>query len=299
MPLTETCYTTPAYGYGSPCIVNVPGTSGNQGTNNGNGWGTDGGWSWWIIILFLFLFNGNRWGDNNGNGGNGSVTPYILNNGTNADIQRGFDQQALVSGLGNLSTAVTNGFSNAEVSRCNQQSNILQTLNANQNATTAGMNQLASTLQQCCCDNRAATADLKYTIATESCADRAAVKDGTNDIIQTGNANTQALINAVNSGNQALMDKLCQFELNAKDQQISELQRQVTQFQNQQYITAQTASILANNSAQTADLKHYLNPPAIPAYVVPNPNCCNYGYTNGCSNNGCCNNSGNYNTGCC
>lgn len=60
---------------------------------------------------------------------------------------------------------------------------LYQTLNANQNATTAALNGIAGSLQQCCCDNRAAVADLKYTIATENCADRAAVSDGIRDIL--------------------------------------------------------------------------------------------------------------------
>jgi len=119
------------------------------GTGYGNGglWG-DG--SFWIIILFLFAFMGNGWGNGfGGNNGNG--------------MQRGFDQQSVMNGLNGIAGAVSNGFANAEVSRCNAQTNTLQALNG-----------IGMSLQNCCCENRAGLADLKYTVATENCADRTA-----------------------------------------------------------------------------------------------------------------------------
>ena len=166
---------------------------------NSNGWGGDG--AWWLLVLFLFAFNGNGWG--NGFGGNGAM-PYLMNNSTNNDVQRGFDQQSIMNGINGLNSAVCSGFSNAEVSRCNAQANILQTLNNNQNATTAGMNALAMSLQNCCCENRSNIADLKYTIATEACADRTAVSDALRDVIANNTANTQAIL-----------DKMCQQEIDA------------------------------------------------------------------------------------
>lgn len=195
------------------------------GNNNGFGWG-DG--SFWIIILFLFAFMGNGFG---GYGGN-----Y-----TGSEVQRGFDQQAVMGGI--------NGLANA--------------INANQAATTAGMNALAMNLQNCCCENRASTADVKYTVANEAAATRAAVQ----------------------SGNQAVLDKLCQLEMdgikqnyenriasmqNALDQARSE--NQALKFQSSQ--GAQTSQILADNARQTVALEQYLNPTPVPAYVVQNPNCC-------------------------
>ena len=87
---------------------------GNGYSHGGFGWG-DG--SFWIIVLFLFALMGNGWG--NGFGG-GNQMPYIMNNTSN-DVQRGFDQQAVMSGITGLTSAVANGFSNAEISRCNSQ----------------------------------------------------------------------------------------------------------------------------------------------------------------------------------
>ena len=162
---------------GNGLIMPVSPMYGNGG-NGGFGWG-DG--SFWIIILFLFAFMGNGWGNGGGN--------TVVEN----DVQRGFDQQAVKGGINGLTSAVSNGFAGAEVSRCGTQANLLQS-----------MNDLSMSLQNCCCENRAATADLKYTIATEACADRQAVNDALKDVIASNTANTQSIL-----------DKLCQQEIDA------------------------------------------------------------------------------------
>ena len=122
-------------------------------------------------------------------------------------------------------------------------------------------------MQNCCCENRAATADLKYTIATEACANRSASA-----------ANTQVI-----------MDKLCQLELDGIRNQLSDANNTINQLRTQLLVaqgqasqSAQTASIIANNEAQTAALERYLAPTPIPAYVVQNPNCCSQNFGCGC-----------------
>lgn len=243
---------------------------GGYGSGAGGFWG-DG--SFWIIILFLFAFMGNGWGGF----GNGNQGPAALGN----DVQRGFDQQAVMNSLGGINTALSTGFANAEVSRCNAQSNVLAAINNTSAAETAAMNSLAMGLQNCCCENRAGLADLKYTVATEACSDRQAVSEGIRDLLTAGTANTQALINSTNSGMQKIMDKICQLELDGKNQQIQNLQTQLNMATLRESQTAQTAQILANNAAQTQALEQYLNPAPIPAYMVQNPNCCTPQY-NGC-----------------
>lgn len=257
--------------------------NGNRGFGNGFG---DGASAWWIIILFLFAMNGgwgNRGGGFGGNGG-GDV-PYIINN-TQSDIQRGFDQQALTTGIGNLTNAVANGFANAEVSRCNAQTNLLQTLNANQNANTAAMNQLAMSLQNCCCQNAQGIESLRYTVATENCADRQAISDGLRDVIANNTANTSALAQAINSGIQSIKDDLCQDRLDAANRQIAQLQTQLNMANLAASQTAQTAQLIQDNNAQTAALINRISPAPVPSYAVPNP------YT------GCCGNQGYYGYGC-
>lgn len=234
-------------------------------TGNNGGFGGWGDGSFWIIVLFLFALMGNGWG---GYGAGNGAMPVMMGN----DVQRGFDQSAVMNGITNLSGTVSNGFANAEISRCNGQTNLLQTLAANQAATMQGFNALGSSLQTCCCDNRMATADIKYALANESAATR---------------SNTDAKV-------QAVMDKLCQLEMDGikrdYENRISGMQNQIDSLRSAlndangaASQNAQTAAIIANNEAQTVALERYLAPTPQPAYVVPNPNCCgNYNYGCGC-----------------
>lgn len=261
--------------------ADIAAVTGNNGSN-GFGWGGDG--AWWLIILLLFGFN-NGWGNGFGGGYGGGMWPYMMNSNTNNDVQRGFDQSAIMNGISGLNSTVANGFANAEVSRCNSQANILQTLNANQNATIASMNSLAMGLQNCCCENRAGLADLKYTVATENCADRNAISDGIRDILAASTANTQAIVNSTNAGFRGIMDKICQLELDGIKQEAASLRDQLSEARLSASQTAQTAQILASQAAQTAALERRLNPPAVPAYIVQNPNCCAQNYYTGCGCN--------------
>ena len=255
---------------------------GNYGGNSGFGWGGDG--AWWLLVLFLFAANGNGFGwGNNGMGGAGML-PYLTNN-TNNDVQRGFDQQALMTGIGDIAGSVTSGFAGVNQSLCSgfagvnsSIANGLSAIEASNNARQmANMQQafsLQSQLSQCCCDNRLATANLNSTILSENCADRAALSDGVRDIIANQTANTQALINQTTQAVQGVYDKICQLELNAKNDRIAELQNQLTAANTAALVGAQTSRVLADNAAQTQALEQYLNPAPIPAYVVQNPNCC-------------------------
>lgn len=198
----------------------------------GNGFGFGGDGAWWLIILLLFANNG--WGNGFGFGGGAG--------GVANDVQRGFDQSAIMSGINNLSTNLTNS----------------------------------------CCDNRLGIADLKYTVATENCADRAALNDGLRDVMAANNANTQAIVNATNAGIQTVMDKICQLELDGKNAQIAELQAALNEANRRASQNDQTAQILASQAAQTAALEQYLRPTAMPAYIVQNPNCCTQNTGCGC-----------------
>ena len=125
---------------------------------------------------------------------------------------------------------------------------------------------LQSQLAQCCCDNRLASADLKYTIATENCADRTALADGLRDVLESQSA-----------GVQRILDQMCNDKIDAKNERIADLERQLTMANLAASQSAQTAAILANNDAQTNALEQYLAPVPRPAYIVQNPNGCNCG----------------------
>ncbi|MBO6270137.1 MAG: hypothetical protein J6N19_13495 [Clostridium sp.] len=189
---------------------------------NGGGFGMGGDWAWIILLLLAFGggwgngFGGGFGGDglypwlNNSQNINGGFRDQMLNtqlNGIQNGITAGFGdvQNALCAGFAGVNAGIANGFAQAEISE-----------NARQMANMNQMFGIQSALQQCCCDNRAATADLKYTVATEACADRAA-----ND------ANTQKIL-----------DKLCQLELDNVKNQLAQAQRENVGLQNQINIAA-------------------------------------------------------------
>ena len=239
-------------------------------TRGNDNWGFGGDGAWWLIILFLFMFNGN-WGNGFGGGGIGG------------EVQRGFDQSAVMSGIGGVQASLTNGFVDTATALCNgfagvngAISNGFAQAEIGANARQmASMNQnfaLQSQLAQCCCDNRLASADLKYTIATENCADRTALADGIRDILESQN-----------NGVQRILDTMCQDKIDAKNERIADLERQLTMANLAASQGAQTAAIIANNEAQTSALEQYLAPVPRPAYIVQNPNGCNCGTTAGCA----------------
>lgn len=203
------------------------------GNGGFGGFGGDGGW-WAILFLFAIMGNNGGWGF--GGGGNNSVLPYMLNQQTQNDVARGFDNLGLSNQIAALSTAVAAG-------------------------STDSMNRDFALQQQfnnCCCENRLAIANLSADIAREACADRQAVSDGV----------------------QRILDQMCQDKIDAKNEKIAELQNQLTMANLAASQGAQTAQILADNARQTVALEQYLNPTPVPAYVVANPNCCQ-------QNNGC------------
>lgn len=246
-------------------------------TGNGGFGGFGGDNAWWLIVLFLFIFNGN-WGGNNWGGNGNGGTPYVV-----SDVQRGFDQSAVMGGLSGIQSAVTNGFVDTAASLCNGfagvnnaiSSGFAQAEIANNARQMANMQQafgLQSQFADCCCENRLASADLKYTIATENCADRTALSDGVRDILANQN-----------NGIQRILDQMCNDKIDAKNERIADLERQLTMANLAASQSAQTAQILANNDAQTNALEQYLAPVPRPAYIVQNPNGCGCNaVTSGC-----------------
>jgi hypothetical protein len=267
-------------------------------TGNNNGLGSFGGdGAWLILILLLFAaFNGNGWGGNAGGYGGGfapGMIPLYMNNQTN-DVQRGFDQQAVMGGINSVqaginslaqsqcngfagvNAGVNTGFAQAEIAANQRQMASMQQNWNNQTAIDGRLDTIAMNQQNCCCENRQAVADLKYTMAQESAATR---------------ANTDAKV-------QSVMDKLCQLELDGVKQnydnriafmqqnyenQIRGLNDRVNSLDRAASANAQTAQILADNAAQTAALRQALNPAPIPAYTVPNPyNSCGCNQACGC-----------------
>lgn len=248
----------------------------NSGSGNGGGNGWDNGW--WIILLFILLASGN-WGNNGyGNGGGfGGGQPIVINDGYNGGgaVQRGFDQAAVMSGINgvqtgvqNLSTqlcngfagvnaTVNNGFANAETAATARQMANMNQAFAAQTAMAQGFNALGTQFADCCCENRLASADLKYTIATENCADRAALSDGIRDVITNQTANTQRIL-----------DQLCADKIDAKNEKIADLERQLTAANLAASQTAQTAAIRAGQVAEIDAMYQRLRDCPVPTMPV-------------------------------
>lgn len=242
-------------------------------TRNNDGFGFGGDGAWWLIVLFLFMFNG--WGGYGYGGGYG-------NGGVGSEVQRGFDQSAVMSGLTGINSSVTNGFVDTAAALCNGFAGVNAAISngfaqaeiANNARQMANMQQafgLQSQFADCCCENRLASADLKYTIATENCADRTALSDGVRDILTNQNA-----------GIQRILDTMCQDKIDAKNERIADLERQLTMANLAASQGTQTAMIIANNEAQTNALEQYLAPVPRPAYIVQNPNGCGCNSVNSC-----------------
>lgn len=130
---------------------------------------------------------------------------------------------------------------------------------------------LSQQFMNCCCENRIATANLAATVASEACADRAAVSDGIRDVLANQNANVQRIL-----------DQMCQDKIDSKNDEIAQLRTQINIMNLAASQNAQTAAIIANNEAQTIALERYLAPTPMPAYVVQNPNCCQQWQGCGC-----------------
>ena len=209
-----------------------------SGSNGGFGFGDNG---WWIILLFILL---GGWGNGFGGYGNGNLASdaavmYPWMNQSN-QINGGFRDQMindnitsirdgiygintqLCNGFAGVNAAVSNGFAQAEIANNARQIADMQQAFAAQTATAQGFNGIQSQLAQCCCDNRLASADLKYTTATENCADRTAAAQNTRDIIDSQTRGTQAIL-----------DKLCALELDGVKGQLAQAQRDNAALQNQ------------------------------------------------------------------
>ena len=278
-------------GYGGGYTMPVMPYSNGCGNGFGGDWGS-------LIVLFLIaaLFGGNGFGFGGGYGGGLSYDfPWLLNgqNGINNNTSDGFRnletqnqltavqsdlgdiQTQLCNGFAGVNATVNGGFANAETAaNARQIANMQQAFNS-QVAVTGAITDLASQQAQCCCENRLATCQTQNIIQNEANATRFADANNTRDLLVNQTANTQAIL-----------DKLCQLELDAKNDKISDLERQLTMANLAASQTAQTARLIDNNNAQTVALEQYLNPVPVPAYIVQNPNCCqNNNYGCGCGGN--------------
>jgi hypothetical protein len=221
-------------GTNTTMLVQPSGFGGNDGFMGGNGW--------WIILLFILLGGwGNGFGGNGGGMYGGGLYPWM--NQSN-QISDGFRDQMLNDnitsirdGVYGINNQLCTGFAGVNATVNGAQNALAQQLYTNQIADMQQNFALQSQLAQCCCDNRAATADLKYVVATENCADRTAAAQNTRDIIDSQTRGTQAII-----------DKLCALELQGVRTQLEQAQRENVGLQNQLNMAALRESQTAQNA---------------------------------------------------
>ena len=234
------------------------------GRDSNGGYGNNGifGNDWaWIVILLLFGYGGRGFGGFGGFGGGfggGCGAPCA----TQSDVRSAVDQQTLISKLDQqtygladstyaLNNAITNGFHGVDNALC-----------------SLGYN-LSHQLSDCCCATQRAIDSVKYENATNTCAIQNTIQNTTRDVIENANANSRAILDFLTQ------DKIA--TLTAENQSLKFAASQ----------SAQNAFITANQEAQTAELVRRLGRDCpVPAYVVPNPNCC-YQYAvspTGCGN---------------
>lgn len=235
--------------------------------NGGNGgFGFGGDWAWILLLLVLF---GGGWNNGFGGGfGGGDLYPWMNNS---QHISDGFRDQMLQTSVSSIGDRITSGFGDVQNSLCSGFAGVNAAITGAQMANMQSIFGVQSALQNCCCENRAGIADLRYTVATENCADRAALSDGIREVIASQTASTQRIL-----------DQLCSDKIDAKNEKIADLERQLTMANLAASQSAQTAAIVANNEAQTTALERYLAPTPIPAYMVQNPNCCQPNFGCGC-----------------
>ena len=252
--------------FGSNCnTASVPLVANIDGNGNNNGWGAEGSWLWFLIVVFA-IFGG--WGNGFGGfGGNG------MNGGVGSEIQRGFDNQAVVSKLDGITNGICDGFYAVQNGMNGINTNILQTgfgiqqaINADTVANMQNTNALQSQLANCCCETREAIQGVNYNMAQNTCA-----------LQNTMNSNTRDIIDSQNAGTRAILDYLCNEKISSLQAENSELRRAASQ-------DRQSALLTTAMSAQTQQIIDAVRPTPVPSFPASNL----YGYAyNNCGCNGC------------
>ena len=207
-----------------PSLADIAAVTGNK---NDGGWGDGNGW--WVLIILFAIFGG--WGNGGwgGNGANGGATPYATSALTQADLQRGFDTQSIVSKLDGISnglcdgfytqnTALMSGFHGVDNAICNLGYQTQQGFNTTNVALMQGQNALQSQLANCCCETREAIQGVNYNMAQNTCA-----------LQNTMNSNTRDIIDSQNAGTRAILDYLCNEKISSLQAENNDLRRAASQ----------------------------------------------------------------------
>lgn len=250
-----------------PLVANI------DGNGNNGGW-ADGGWLW-IIVVFALLFGWGNGGFGGFGGNNGGG--YVATAATQADIQRGFDNSAVISKLDGISNGLCDGFyamNNSMLTGFNGiNTNIMQTgygiqqaVNADTVANMQNTNALQSQIANCCCETREAIQGVNYNMATNTCA-----------LQNTMNNNTRDIIDSQQAGTRAILDFLTNDKIATLQAENNDLRRAASQ-------DRQNALLTTTMAAQTNQIIDAVRPTPVPSFPASNL----YGYAYGCGcNTGC------------
>lgn len=245
--------------------------------NNGGMFGNGSDW-WGIIILLALLgWGGNGFGGFGGfGGGRGVIEPCA----TQADVREAVDQQTLISKLDQqtygladstyaLNNSITNGFAGVQQTLCQGFNGVNTAILQSANGTERGFANLSSQLAMCCCDIERGIDGVNYNMAKNTCDLQNTMHNNTRDIIDNQNCNTRAILDFLTQ------DKIATLQAENQNLKLKASQAEQNNF------------IAANQQAQTAELIRRLGADCpVPAYVVPNPNCCynpfGFSYGNNC-----------------
>lgn len=209
---------------GSPTVTMPVAPTGMMGS----GFGGENGW--WVILFIILLFG---WGRNGYGNNNGSVMDGYVLTSDFATVERKLDavNNGICDSTFALNNSINGGFATAELSRANQQAALMQQLTSMQMQN-----------QECCCENRAAIAQVRYDMATQACDTRNTVQTAARDIVENANANSRAIL-----------DFLTQSKLQDLQSANQELR------------------LAASQAAQNNYLISQLRPTPIPSYPSCNP----------------------------
>ena len=217
----------------SPSLADIAAVTG--GNRNDGAWG-DGGW--WVLIILFALFGG----------------CYTATAATQADIQRGFDNSAVISKLDGITNGLCDGFYAVNNGMLTGFNSIQQAINADTVAGMQNANAIQSQLANCCCETREAIQGVNFNMAQNTCA-----------LQNTMNNNTRDIIDSQNAGTRAILDYLCQDKIATLQAENNDLRLAASQ-------DRQNALLSTAMTAQTNHIISAVNPSPIPAYQVPNPN---------------------------
>ena len=237
----------------------VAGQSDNNNGGNGGGWGS-GGWGDWILVILLFALVCNGGWCFGGFGGGAGLQGMA----TRADINEGFALNNITGGI----QAIQQGI-------CDSTYALTNAVNGGFHGVERGFWDVSRQLSDCCCENRAAIAQVRYDMATQACDTRNLIQSTTRDLIDNQNANFRAL-----------MDYQVNREMREKDAKIAELQNAASQAAQNAYLTAamdaNVATILRRTGHDCPSAAYLVQPPTPINFPLNGCGQVQFGYNGGC-----------------